>query len=401
MTNEEKAKLRFVSTAQGTTIIGDICDECIENDAQHAVFRQKPLWCPFKKTDKCINNKPYYFFQQKNDKSIVVFSQFRIPFDMPKSGVEIIKIFKNDLIKAIKNLQPFENCILQAKYGTTEKKTFYDVENVLFYNIGTAHFKPFAKQGVTFSAVEDKEIINLRKKYNIPNEYTHYYEYQIIKNRDQKEFSTLLAEWRDIPLNCLGLKPANCWNVIRTAEQKIQAYNTIDCDKGDTFAVVLNIEVPKGVRFNIMTAMKPLLDGLICAFHSSQFNKEEVEYFAEKLNCDKKILTKNSINVLGERESKYLQIYRNNVKWNPADDLCNFVTISIREGSEWAVGGKVYSTVKCPRCGKAKLSKLLWGMPAFDKQMIQDIESGKIKLAGCLVDQIKPRYYCRWCKKEF
>ena len=62
MTEEEKAKLRFVGTAKGTIVLGEICDECIENNAQYADFREPISLCPFAKTDKCINTKPYYFF---------------------------------------------------------------------------------------------------------------------------------------------------------------------------------------------------------------------------------------------------------------------------------------------------------------------------------------------------
>ena len=399
MTEEEKTKLRFVSTNKGTTIIGKLCDFCIYENGKYTSFGEQPETCSFT-TNICINQMPYYFFIKKNEQSIIVFSQFRIPFDMPKSGAEIIKIFKNDLIKAINNLKPFENCILEARYGTT-KKSFYDVENILFYNIGTSKFKPFTNQGVVFSAVSEEEIIDLRNKYNIPDEYAHYYEYKLIKNKKQKEFTSLLAELKNISLKCLGITPATTWKTIKTNENNIQVYNSIDCDCGDTFSIVLEIKKPKNSSFNIMTAMKPLLDGLICAFHNSQFTEDELEYFSQKLNCNKSLLIKNSINVLGERKSKYLQIYRNNVKWNPADDLCNYVAISVKDGNGWSINGNIYSTIKCPRCGKGKLSKLLWGLPAFDEQMCLDIESGKIKLAGCLVEEIKPRYYCRWCKKEF
>ena len=355
---EEKEKLRFASTAKGTVFVGHICDECIQNDAKYSIFRATSLLCPFRKMEKCINQLPYYFFVEKSEQSIIVFSQFRIPFDMPKSGGEIRKIFKNDLIKAIKNIKPFGNCILSAKYGTT-KKSFFDIENVLFYNIGTANFKPFTNQGVVFSAVSEEEIIELRKKYNIPDEYTDYYEYQLIENQKQKECNSLLAELKNIPLKCLGVTPALTWETIRKNESNIRVCNSIDCDCGDTFSIALEITKPKNLSFNIMTAMKPLLDGLICAFHSSQFTENELDYFSQKLNCNKSLLAENPIEVLGERESQYLQIYRNNVKWNPADDLCDYVTIFVQEGNDWLVSGRIYSTVKRPKCGKGKLSKLL------------------------------------------
>ncbi len=400
MTEEEKAKSRFVSTAKGTVLVGHICDNCIENNAKYADFREHFLLCPFKEMDKCINHKPYYFFQTKNEQSIIVFSQRRIPFDMPKSGREIIKAFKNDLIKAISSLQAFENCILQARYGTT-KKSFYDVENVLFYNIGTTYFKPFAENGVVFSTVEEKEIVDLRKKYNIPDEYAHYYEYRIIEKKKQKEFNSLLAEFKNMPLKCLGSTPATIWGTIRTNESNIEIHNSIDCDFGDTFSIVLEITKPKNVSFNIMTSMKPLLDGLICAFHSSQFTEDELEYLAKTLNYHKGLFSDNSIDILGERESKYLQKYRNRVKWNPADDLCTYVDIFIKDGNDWSVSGKIYSTVKCPKCGNGKASKLLRGMPDFTEELQKEIETGKIRLAGCVMDDKRTRYYCGFCRNEF
>ena len=336
------------------------------------------------------------------DNSVIVFSSFRVPFDMPKSGGEERKKLKKDLRSAIQNMQPRENGILQARYGTTEKKSFYDVENVLFYNIGTFCFKRLAKHGVEFSTVEEKEIVDLRQEYGIPDEYTHYYEYQIKENEKPKKFNGLIAEWENIHLKCLGVKPEKVWKTIKLGESNIQMYNEIDCGFGDTFALVLDIETPKNTRFNIMTAMKPLLDGLICAFHSSQFNVEELKYFSQKLNCDKLLFNQDTINVLGEREGKYIQEYRNNVKWNPADDKCNYVYISVKEGEKWSVNGKIYSTVKCPNCGKGNPSKLLWGMPVYSEELQRDIDSGKIRLAGCcIIDDNPTRYYCRWCKNEF
>lgn len=395
MRNEDKIKLRFVSTAKGTSVLDKICDECIADNAKYAMEK-----CPLsdESSIKCKNMQPYFFFQEKNEKKIIVFSQMRIPFDFPKLNVDIIKNFKNTLIQAIKNLQIADNCILQARYGTTEK-TFYDIENVLFYNLGTANFHAFTEKGVIFSAISDMEIKNLHKDFNIPTKYSHYYEYSIVE-RKTKNFNSLLAEWNNIPLKCIGLKPAYVWSAFKEHTNKIFIKETIDCDKRDTFAIFLEIKKPKDVSFHIMTAMKPLLDGLICAFHRSEFNENELTYFSQILNCEKDILTSRELSVLGQRKSKYLQIYQNNVKWNPADDLCDYVSISIKNSNDWKLSGKIYSTVKCPKCGKGKLSKLLWGMPAFSPEIIEAEKLGKIKFAGCVV-KAKSRYYCRWCKNKF
>ncbi len=398
---EELKELRFVGTSAGTICVGKICDECIYNSGKFSVFGKQPSACCFDETEKCFDGNPYYIFTARDKNKVSIFSKFRVPFDMPKVGAKERKILKQDIKSAVKNLEALENGILQARYGTTEEKSFYDIENILFYNIGTANFKKSAKNGVTFSKVEKQEMNTLRKKYNIPDEYEHYYEYAITQKHQAQEFPSLLAEWRSISLKCVGLTATTSWKNFKENEKAIQLYDKIDCNEKDTFSLVLEIEKPKNLRFNIMTAMKPLLDGLICAFHSSQFSKNELVYFAQKLNCNEEFLTSERIEILGERKSKFVQEYRNGVKFNPADDLCDYVFITVKEGESWAISGKIYSSVKCPHCGRRKLGKLVWGMSAFDEEMKKAERAGRIKFAGCDIPENKSRYYCKWCKKEF
>lgn len=398
---KDLAKLRFVGTSKGTTCVGHICDECISNGGKYSSFGKNPECCCFDQTGKCIGHIPNYFFLKKDESNVVLFSKFRVPFDIPKSKKELFHGLKTAIIDAIKGMQPKQDCLLQARYGSTEKKSFYDVENVLFYNIGTAHFNALANSGVIFTTANKTEIDDLRKKFNILDEYAHYYEYKIIPNCADKKLGGVLAEIKDVPLKCLGVKPATVWKVLQREKDKITVFDRIETDKNDTFAIVLNIEKPQSARFNIMTAMKPLLDGLICALHSSEYNEKELADFSKILGCEKEFFIGDSISVLGDRQSKFLQAYRGNVKWNPADDLCDYVAIKLQDGSAWNVSAKVYSTVKCPHCGKSKISKLIFGMPAMSDELQKDIDDGKAKLAGCMLGEERSRYYCRWCKKEF
>ena len=103
------------------------------------------------------------------------------------------------------------------------------------------------------------------------------------------------------------------------------------------------------------------------------------------------------MDVLGAREGKFVQKYGKNGKWNPADDLCNEVSVTIKEGNEYALSGKLYSTIKCPNCGSYELARLLWGMPAVNEELAKDIADGKIILAGCLLGSKMPRYSCKKC----
>ncbi|MBE5742518.1 MAG: hypothetical protein E7360_04250 [Clostridiales bacterium] len=398
---KDLAKLRFVGTSKGTACVGHICDECIFNGGRYSLFGKNPECCCFDETEKCLGHMPNYFFLKKDESNVVLFSKFRVPFDIPKSKKELFNGLKTAIINGIKDMQPKQDCLLQARYGSTEKNSYYDIENILFYNIGTAHFNGLASRDVVFTAVNRNEIVDLRKKFNIPDEYAHYYEYKLVSSGADKKIGGLLADINSVSIKCIGVKPATVWKALREQKEKIGVFDRIETDKSDTFAIVLNIEKPKGVRFNIMTAMKPLLDGLICALHSSEFNEEELAYFSQTLGCEEELFIDNAISVLGYRKNKFLQEYRGNVKWNPADDLCDYVAINVQDGLTWNVRAKVYSTLKCPYCGKSKLSKLLFGMPIMSDELQKDIEEGKVKLAGCIVGEDNPRYYCRWCKKEF
>lgn len=343
--SEEKSKLRFVSTSHGTTVVGFVCNECVYNNAKFASFGKHPEICCFEQTETCSAKMPFYFFKSRNNRSVVVFSKGRIPFDIPKINPEIIKRFKTEMLLALKLLQPFDNSILYARYGTTdETKSFFDVENVLFYNIGTRNFNALTKQHISFATISCSEIKRLQRQWNIPKEYSHYYEYTLLpKPIPFPKTTKLLAEWDKFRFCKLtGLTPLASWNSIKDGADNIKIYDRINCDSGDAFSLVLEIEKPIQVEFSIMTAMKPFLDGLICAFHSSNFEKDEVDYFSQKLKCDRDKIKNEKLNVLGERHSKYIQIYRNNVKWNPADDLCHYVTISIKDGTEWRLSGKIY-----------------------------------------------------------
>lgn len=340
-----KAELRFVGTSHGTTLVGNLCSQCIYNNAEFSVFGEHPQICCFDITETCSSKTPYFFFKSRSNSSVVVFSKGRIPFELPKANAESIKQLKTEIVLALEQLKPFGDSVLCARYGTTDPtKGFFDIENVLLYNIGTRNFNTLSKHGIVFASIPCSEIKKLRDQWDIPDEYVHYYEYTLLPGPiPLPQAKVLLAEWEKLPFcKCTGLTPFAAWNAIKNEAANITVYDRINCDKGDCFSLVLEIEKPRQAKFRIMTAMKPLLDGLICAFQNSDFESDEIEYFSHKLQCGKDKFQSQSLNVLGNRQSKYIQIYRNNVKWNPADDLCHYVCISIKEGNNWRLSGKIY-----------------------------------------------------------
>ena len=56
--------------------------------------------------------------------------------------------------------------------------------------------------------------------------------------------------------------------------------------------------------------------------------------------------------------------------------------------------------MKCPKCGSRKVAPILYGMPAFDEDTVQQIQDKKLFLGGCIMSAANPRYHCFGCGKN-
>lgn len=57
--------------------------------------------------------------------------------------------------------------------------------------------------------------------------------------------------------------------------------------------------------------------------------------------------------------------------------------------------------IKCPRCGSTNTARILYGLPAFDEELVAKIDAGKIHIGGCCITGFDAKYYCNDCKKKF
>ncbi len=334
---------------------------------------------------------------------IKVLSKIRIPFDNITSN-DVLE-FKDDLLFAIRTLSVNENSVISARYGTTNaQKQFYDLENVLFYNIGTANFTDLTKNGIMFAETSAYDILRKRNEWGLSEEYEHYYEYMVCSPGKAKNTDLEIACWKDIPFcKCKSLSPLDAWLAMRNADRNIQIKESIECEFGDAFALDLVLEKPKTLEFNITSAMKPLLDGIVSSFHGGLFDEDMISLLVGKLSCTRDQIINVGMNVLGKRE--YIQKYpraKNGIKWNPADDMCKSVSIQIIDGDEWRLSGRICKILpRCPKCNKTKVAQIMYGMPAMSEELERQLEEDSVVLAGCCVEGENPRYRCRWCKTEF
>ena len=56
---------------------------------------------------------------------------------------------------------------------------------------------------------------------------------------------------------------------------------------------------------------------------------------------------------------------------------------------------------KCPECDSVKIAQILYGLPAFDEKLEQDLEAGKVVLGGCNVTGEDPSWHCNDCEFEW
>ena len=52
---------------------------------------------------------------------------------------------------------------------------------------------------------------------------------------------------------------------------------------------------------------------------------------------------------------------------------------------------------KCPECGQAPLSNILYGMPAFDEAFERKMNEGRVAIGGCCVGDDDPAWECTHC----
>ena len=241
----------------------------------------------------------------------------------------------------------FAGTVFHGRYGTTDtKKSFYDLENVLFYNLNLAAEETTKYyRNICFSKIAQEELAQIQHCKNIPEEFCHCYEYFADSAPYvSSEKQILIAQWDDLPFSPVksSMRVSDYWVAMKQNSEKINIFGSIDTGRKEQFSLHLKIETPKNRELKVLTVMKPLLDAIISALHGGDFSEEEVKLFAEKLGVPEKWIENGSANILGNRQ--YIQCYpsKNGIKWNPADDLCSKISISVVQGKSWKLSGWIY-----------------------------------------------------------
>lgn len=311
-------------------------EKCESSSHIKNIERQKPSYIPLEKsTDIQSNNLMYKVNYVPEENSLEVFSTKRLPFEPKGWLLEMREQIRSKLI----NLKS-QDTYLFAMYKS-EEHDFFDVENVLFYNVGANYFRHLDVSTLEFERVYGKPPIDGFKHYQV---YQLINQYREVTNHWKKD--GILAKWSGIPIPTIksDTKPYSIWYSIRRGNIEV-----IQRNQFSYYGLELTIHVPNTLKINVISILKPLLDGVICAFHyHDQTEWDEVIRRMSRLMSVprghlERMLLKKDISILGKRN--VIQLFRNNIKWNPADDLFHYIKINILPSAQikWAIDGEIFS----------------------------------------------------------
>lgn len=254
-------------------------------------------------------------------------SDIRLPFEPKGEAVAL----REEIRRNVKLLKPSEYNHLSARLITSEK-AFFDVENVLFYNVGSGAFSHLQLDEISFSLESDSN--------NQSNKYT--YSYELTSEETTVEIHNTILEFSfDIDKFRSDMNPLDYWHAFNQGNIKISKLSN-----PKEFGLSIVIDFPEKYR-NITALIKPLIDGLISSFHyQNSADQVVLNYIAKKKHISEDVvisqLSRKDYAFLGERN--LISSYRNGVKWNPEDEKCTKVSIKQVMGlsEKVKISGKAY-----------------------------------------------------------
>jgi len=255
-----------------------------------------------------------------SDGAVDLWLDRRFPFE-PKGD---LLTFRTQVREAIRSLRCSPGSVLCATYSSVDESVC-DVENVLIYNIGPSVFADSSRRG-----------LRLVRSWTAPSasplgrRYRHHHRYCFTDPPRRPtapgatEFSFALTS-----LSTSTKLHEVWWRATAASRSAVIPI---------TGRFSLHVELGASDRVhNVANIVKPLLDGIVCAMHAErQIDVEAVERLARATAWDtveiRKRLSAPPNPILGSR--RLLNVYRDFVKWDPADDRCDDCTVLLTEASK-------------------------------------------------------------------
>jgi hypothetical protein len=271
----------------------------------------------------------FLVIQNDSGSRVDAWSIHRLPFEPTGTMLQ----FRAELRTAVSRLAAKPEQALTATY-TSEVAGQFDVENVLLYNVGAPAFA----RSATFELVVERISRPVPIAPPPIERAAHHHAYAITdRDRPWQAWSGAqqLAAFESEMMATLADagRPSSVWLAVRRGTTRLAAL-----DASSAFGLELELVVPSTVRLNLAAMAKPLIDGVIGAFHTHD-HPASLDVVAGRVAARagapvsevRTLLTDNEAAILGSR--RLLWPWRDGVQWNPADDCCMAFRIRVSRGS--------------------------------------------------------------------
>jgi hypothetical protein len=274
-------------------------------------------------------------------REVRAWSSRRLPFEPDRVvGAPWLIDFRIELRAALRALEPAAGDILVAEFASKDDLRF-DVENVLFYNVGADAFRHVARDGISF-ARRALEVAPTRSSWA---HYTHRYTLRSVADAEaQRDDHVVLASWTAVAIDAFGSRPSAsaAWYPMREADVLVHSL----AERGRRIAVRLTVDVPTASGATAADLMKPLLDGVISSFHA--YVGQDQDELARRIGAQLHVAPDRIGALLGSSDTGVLEPrnvvkrWSTGVQWDPADDRCDAGVIIVnRSAGGWRLSGEI------------------------------------------------------------
>lgn len=278
--------------------------------------------------------------------SVEAWSAERLPFE-PK-GWKLR--FRDDLREALRRLSFVPGSNLVALYVSPVKE-YCDVENIVFYNVGTASFAHLKCKSIRFERVFSQPPTAPKSG---ASGWKHYLSYALIKRArgfTYWEPIRLLAKWEQLPCGKItgSSRVESVWHRFKLGiaagrVQRLVASEAVASNLG----LKVTIHVPKSTSLNLTSVIKPVFDGIVAAFSRDEGSMNlATKRLAVALGIGQKelicLLENETMAILGSR--RLVHPRGSGVQWNPNDALLVAGELSVADYApegEWQLSGELF-----------------------------------------------------------
>ena len=273
---------------------------------------------------------------------VELWSTTRPPFE-PKGR---LKDMRAELAGAVRQLQPGEDRVLYADY-VSSVAGLCDVENVLFYNIGPGAFRSAMTNGVRFERSFSRPHATPSSMLEHPPHYQSYDMRDVEAGFVHWKVGAKAAEWEGVQLPALNssTKVAAIWNAVKTATDSVWTARVVP----GHFGLRIVVDVPDAaVDWSVSSFLKPVLDGLISAFH--RHDGSDIAEISQRLSLQTGTRASDVATLLDGRElaalgtRQLVRRFMSNVQWNPRDDDCVACEVIVHPvpRERWSTSGALF-----------------------------------------------------------